>query len=76
MFFNQDNDFIVADPAIGIVNLETKEVFHEYHIAKRQTEGLQSANLSWGTKLMQMREAKFFILPNSLLMPYSFLSVV
>ena len=33
VFFNSDGDFMVADPERGIINLETKEVLHEYHIS-------------------------------------------
>ena len=36
VFYNSSSDFMVADPEMGIVNLETKEVLHEYHISKRQ----------------------------------------
>ena len=32
--------------------------------------------MSWGSKLVQTKEAKYFVLPNYLLMPYSLLSVV
>ena len=42
---------MVVDPAMGIVNLETKEVLHEYHIAKRQAEEMQKYDMSWGTKI-------------------------
>ena len=76
MFYNSNSDFMVADPVMGIVNLETKEVLHEYHISKRQVAQINSCDMSWGTKLVQAREGRYFVLPNCILMPYSFLSVV
>ena len=38
VFYNSNCDFLVADPDKGIVNLQTKEVLHEYHIQKQQAE--------------------------------------
>ena len=35
VFYNTGGDFMIADPQMGIVNLETKEVLHEYHIQKQ-----------------------------------------
>ena len=76
VFFNSDGDFMVADPERGIINLETKEVLHEYHISQKQLDNLQNQDMSWGSKLVQTKEAKYFVLPNYLIMPYSLLSVV
>ena len=67
---------MVADPERGIINLETKEVLHEYHIGQTQLDILFNQDMSWGSKLVQAKEAKYFVLPNYLLMPYSLLSVV
>ena len=44
---------MVADPAMGIMNLETKEVLHEYHISEQQASEFKSYDMSWGTKLAQ-----------------------
>ena len=76
VFYNDQYDFMVADPDMGIVNLETKEVLHEYHIAKRQADEMKTYDMGWGSRLVQSREGKYLILPNCVLMPYSYLSVV
>lgn len=48
IFYNSNFDFMLADPQMGIVNLETKEVLHEYHVKQRQAEELKGQNMSWG----------------------------
>ena len=67
---------MVADPEIGLINLETKEVLHEYHINDTLSDEMHLFDMSQGTKLVQTKEAKYFILPKSLIMPYSLLSVI
>ena len=67
---------MVVDPKIGIINLETKEVLHEYHINKHDALDMKSFDMSWGSKLVQTNKAQFFIMPNRMVMPYSLLSVV
>ena len=52
VFFNSNGDFMVADPEKGIVNLETKEVLHEYHIQARQTQEIKNYDMSWGSRLV------------------------
>ena len=32
VFFNSNGKFMLAEPEMGLVNLETKEVLHEFHI--------------------------------------------
>lgn len=67
-----------ADPEIGLINLNCKEVLHEYHITGKSgaAEEISMCNLSWGSRLVQTQEAKFFIMAYRLLMPYSLLSFV
>ena len=67
---------MVTDPEMGLVNLETKEVLHEYHIGESLNAEIKLYDMQLGTKLVQAKEARYFILPNSLIMPYSYLSVV
>ena len=76
VFFNSNGQFMVADPEIGLINLETKEVLHEYHINATLADEMHLVDMSQGSKLVQTRDAKYFILPNSLIMPYSLLSVI
>ena len=76
VFFNSKGQFMVADPEIGLINLETKEVLHEYHLNRTLASEMHLYDLSQGTKLVQSKETKYFLLPNCLLMPYSLLSVV
>ena len=62
---------------MGLINLKTKEVLHEYHIDHDKIIDLmQLYDMRQGTKLVQTKEAKYFVLPNRLFMPYSYLSVV
>ena len=67
---------MVADPLMGLINLQTKEVLHEYHINQSLCNEIQLYDMKQGTKLVKTKEAKYFILPNRLIMPYSYLSVV
>ena len=32
VFYNSKYDYMVADPKMGAINLETKEMMHEYHV--------------------------------------------
>lgn len=38
VFYNSNGDFMVADPEQGIINLETKEVLHEYRLQSRNSK--------------------------------------
>jgi len=38
VFFNSDQDFMVADFEVGIINIESKEVLHEYHLQRNWPE--------------------------------------
>lgn len=76
VFFDSNNEYNMADPVAGIVNLQTKEVLHEYHISSYKVEQILSFDLSQGSKLVTSNETNYFVVPNQLLMPYSLLSVV
>lgn len=67
---------MVADPEIGLVNLESKEVLHEYHVYPNKEEEVIKYNISWGAKLLQTQDALYLSLAESLVMPYSLQSVV
>ena len=43
---------MVADPEVGLVNLESKEVLHEYHVYPNKAEEMLKYNISWGAKLL------------------------
>ena len=43
---------MVADPELGIVNLQTKEVMHEYHIDTMNESRWRQAEMNWGSKLV------------------------
>lgn len=76
VFYSDDESYMIADPEIGVINLETKEVLHEYHINNKHFNDMQTYDMSWGKKLVLTDYAQFFIAPNEILMPYSLLSVV
>ena len=68
---------MVADHQVGgIININTKQVHHEYHIEKNLTTIQSEIDMAWGHRLYQTREAQYFMLPNKLVMPYSLLSFV
>ena len=52
VFYNSNGDFMVADPEQGIINLETKEVLHEYRLQSRNTKWMENINMSWGSKMV------------------------
>ena len=76
VFYNSNQDFMAADPEMGVINLQTKEVLHEYHIQKHLDEDMDTYDLSWGNKMVQTGDSKFMILPNRLIMPYSLLNFI
>ena len=68
---------MATDSEMGLVNLETTVQLHEYHI-DRNIQEIQRYPLDQGTKLFtdSKNQVKYFILPNMLIMPYSYLSVL
>ena len=54
VFFNQDNEFMVVDPEIGIVNVRTHEVLHEYHTHRNGVvDNMLTYDMSQGKRLVQ-----------------------
>ena len=76
VFYKDNMDFMAADPEMGVINLQTKEVLHEYHIQKHLGEDFESCDLSWGNKMVQTGDSKFMILPNRLILPYNLLNFI
>ena len=64
VFFNSLNEYMVADPQIGIINIETKEVLHEYHLERNWSEHLNSVDMTFGQRMVQTPEGNFMVLPN------------
>ena len=48
IFFNSSSEFMVADPEIGIINLETKDVLHEYHLDRTWSKSMNVVDMSFG----------------------------
>ena len=48
VFFNSLNEYMVADPEIGIINLESKECHHEYHLERNWSEEMNSVDMTFG----------------------------
>lgn len=46
VFFDSNNQYNIADPVAGIVNLQTKEVLHEYHFGGSKVGQILSFDLS------------------------------
>ena len=68
---------MAADSNLGVINLETKEVLHEYHFYKHMKHGnFSSYDMSWGNKMVQTKDSKFMVLPNCLILPYNLLSYI
>lgn len=67
---------MVADPEVAIINLETREVMHEYHMTRLNLRPNLMFDMQRGIKIFKTQNAKYFVVPNNLLTPYSLLSVV
>ena len=76
IFYNFDKKFMVADPEFGIINLETREVMYEYHMTRPMLRTNLMFDMQRGNKMFKTHNAKYFVVPNNLLTPYSLLSVV
>jgi len=49
---------------------------HEYQLTRQNCYPLDQCDMTQGTKMMQTNKARYFVVPNFFLMPYSLLSVV
>ena len=67
---------MVADPEIGLINLKTKEILHEFHICAKKATEMLKFDISWGTKLVTTSEVQYLSMADCLVMPYSLLSIV
>ena len=68
---------MVVDPEVGIVNIRTKEVLHEYHTQRNGVvDDMQTYDISQGNRLVQTEHAQYLICPNLMIMQYSLLSVI
>lgn len=76
IFYTSKNQVMVCDPELGIMDICTKEILHEYQIANYNTEDLNLFDMTQSNKMLQNDFARYFLTPSSLLMPYSLLSVV
>lgn len=43
---------MVADPLVGIINLESKQILLEYHLDRNLPDGFSKINMSWGSKMI------------------------
>ena len=66
----------MCDPELGIMDIRTREILHEYQITHYNTDELDLFDMTQSNKMLQNNFAKYFLTPSSLLMPYSLLSVV
>jgi len=67
---------MVCDPEQGIINIETKEILHEFQIPEYSNGDLGVTNMAHSTKMIQNDFANYFITASTVVMPYSLLGVI
>ena len=80
LFFDEAGDAIVLDQINGMTDLHSQNNYIEYHVADRNRDYLQLHKLaygaSWGQRLIKTQAGNYLIFASSLILPYSYISVV
>ena len=75
LFFSSDGKYMVFEDKVGIIDLESGQVLKEYQLCRHVFSMMDNVSLKQGQRLLQTQLAKYFVLPNLVVMPYSLISV-
>lgn len=76
IFYSEEHKPLVCDPSLGVIDICTKEILHEYGIKRLEKSQFERYDMSHSNKMISNAFGKYFVTSTSIVMPYSLISVI